>query len=258
MITVNAIYLLDASADPPNAERTDFFCGSPVVGFNFTGLPKGTYALAILHATGVPKPQQVTLILAKSPDARWLLAGFFDKPMVVAGHDGAWYWEEARKFAQGNAKWGAWFYYRIATELLDPVDFIASQNLEKLRRETDDVHADLPAPTGPLPISINGTTYRVTSVDTTTALGPLDLEVHYTPDPNQAAELRSPVAARKQVSDLMAGLLVAHPELRGAFQGMWLHADQGNASLFALELPMSSSTSGTQPASSSTNPVQHP
>lgn len=70
-ITVNTLYLLDASTDPPNAQRTDFFCGSPVVGFNFTGLPPGTYAVAMLHATGVPKPQQISLILAKTTDNHW-------------------------------------------------------------------------------------------------------------------------------------------------------------------------------------------
>jgi hypothetical protein len=257
-ITVNSLYLLDAATDPPNAPRTDFFCGSPVVGFNFTGLPPGTYAMAMLHATGVPQPQQISLILAKAPDNRWLLAGFFDKAMLLGGHDGTWYWQTARRYAQDNQQWGAWFFYRIATDLLDPVGFIASQNLEKLRREADQVHADLPAPTGPLSISVNGSIYKVTSVNTTTALGPLDLEVHYAPDASQIVALRSPVVARKQVSDLMAALLVAHPELRSAFQGMWLHADQGNASLFALELPMSASTPGAQLASPGANATAHP
>jgi hypothetical protein len=257
-ITVSALYLLDASTDPPNAQRTDFFCGSPVVGFNFTGLPPGIYAIVMLHATGVPQPQHISLILAKTAENKWLLAGFFNKPMVLAGHDGAWYWQTARKFAQDNQKWGAWFYYRIATDLLDPVGFIASPNLEKLRHETDQVHADLPAPTGPLSISVNGSIYQVVSVETTTALGPLDLEVHYKPDPNQAAALRSPVVARKQVSDLMAALLISHPELRSAFQGMWLHADEGNASLFALELPMSASTPGAQLTPAGSSSTAHP
>ena len=44
--------------------------------------------------------------------------------------------------------------------------------------------------------------------------------------------------ARQQVTELMTALLAMHPDLQGAFHGMWLHADQGNASLFALELPM--------------------
>lgn len=244
-ITVDDLYLLDASTDAPNAAQTDFFCGSPVVGFDFNGLPPGTYALAILHATGVKQPQQVTLILAKSPDNRWLLAGFFDKPMILAGHDGAWYWIAARKYAQSQADWAAWFYYRIATYLLDPVDFLASSHLEKLRHESESLHTDLPAASKPLNVSAHGTVFTVTSIDTTTQFGALDLDVHYTPDAAQLSELRYPVIARKQVTDLMAALLAMHPELQGAFHGMWLHADQGNASVFALELPMTASTTGT-------------
>jgi len=252
-ITVDELYLLDASTDAPNAPQTDFFCGSPVVGFDFNGLPPGTYALAILHATGVKQPQQITLILAKSPDNRWLLAGFFDKPMIVAGHDGTWYWIVARKYAQSQADWAAWFYYRIATYLLDPVDFLASSNLEKLRHESDTIHTDLPAAGKPLNVSAHGTVFAVTSIDTTTEFGPLDLDVHYTPDAAQMSGLRYPVIARKQVTDLMTALLAMHPELQGAFHGMWLHADQGNASLFALELPMNASTANNAPGA----PISH-
>lgn len=248
-ITVNNLYLLDASTDAPNAGQTDFFCGSPVVGFNFNGLPNGTYALAILHATGVKQPQQITLILAKSPDNRWLLAGFFDKPMILDGHDGTWYWIAARKYAQSQADWAALFYYRIATYLLNPVDFLASSNLEKLRHELDSLHTDLPAASKPLSVSAHGAVFTVTAIDTTTEFGPLDLDVHYKPDPAQLSDLRSPLIARKQVTDLMAALLAMHPELQGAFHGMWLHADQGNASLFALELPMTAGGAPGAPTS---------
>lgn len=237
-ITIDDLYLLDASSDAPNAQQTDFFCGSPVVGFDFNGLPPGTYALAILHATGVKQPQQITLILAKSQDDRWLLAGFFDKPMILAGHDGGWYWIAARKYSKSDADWAAWFYYRMASYLLDPVDFLASPNLEKLRHETDALHTDLPAASKPLNVNAHGSVFTVTSIDTTTEFGSLDLDVHYKPDAAQMSELRSPVIARQQVTELMTALLAMHPDLQGAFHGMWLHADQGNASLFALELPM--------------------
>jgi hypothetical protein len=44
----------------------------------------------------------------------------------------------------------------------------------------------------------------------------------------------------KQVTDIMSALVIQHPELRGAFHGIWVHADQGSASLFSLELPMNS------------------
>lgn len=237
-ITVDDLYLLDASNDPPNQGQTDFFCGSPVVGLDFNNLPPGIYALAITRATGVKEPQQISLIFAKSQAGRWLLAGFFDKPMVLDGRDGVWYWTHAREYAHANADWAAHFYYGIAVYLLDPVQFLASPNLEQLRHESDSVHAVLPSATTPMMINAGDAVFKVTAIDTTTEFGPLDLDVHYLPNATQLAQLRDPAIARQQVTDLMNALLRMHPDLRSAFHGMWLHADQGNASLFALELPM--------------------
>lgn len=236
-ITVTGVYGLDASTDQPGTASTQFFCGSPVVVVNFSNLPPGKYALALMHATGVEKPQQVSLVLAQS-GGRWLLAGFFAKPMITAGHDGLWYWVSARKYKQMNGRWAAWIYYRMATDLLDPMDNISSPNLQKLQQETDEVKpGDFPSDK---PVTVNSAagTFQVTAVDTTTAFGGLDLEVHYSPDPGQAAQLRDPPSARKQVVGVMTALLAAHPELHDAFHGIWVHADQGTASLFALELPM--------------------
>jgi hypothetical protein len=237
-ITIDNLYALDASTEPAGSPRTDFYCGTPVVILNFNGLPPGNYALAIVHATGVPQPQQISLILAKTPENRWMLAGFFDKPMIDAGHDGLWYWTNARQFAQKKMDWDAWFYYRLAANLLNPVDFLSSPNLEKLHRETDQVHpTNLPGSKALL-LNANGKAYQVTAIDTSSALGSLDLEVHYLPDPTQVSQLRDPPAARKQVLDVMTTLLALHPELHDAFHGIWVHADQGDASLFSLELPM--------------------
>lgn len=254
-ITVDALYDLDASTDQPGAQQTDFYCGSsPVVVLNFNGLPPGHYALAILHATGVQKPQQTALILAQGPDKRWLLAGFFAKPMLEAGHDGLWYWVAARRYAQGNGRWSAWFYYRIAANLLQPLNNLSSPNLTKLMHETDAAKpADLPA-SGPATLNANGSAFQLNAVDITTAFGVLDLDVHYHPDPMQAAQLRDPPQARKQVVAIMSALLAQHPELHAAFHGMWVHADQGNGSLFALELPMDQIAGGTPTASASPMP----
>jgi hypothetical protein len=247
-ITVDAVYDLDASGEAAGSPRTDFFCGSPVVAMNFTNLPPGKYGLAIVHATGVQAPQQVALILAKTADNRWMLGGFFAKPMTESGHDGLWYWSAARKYAQSNQNWDAWFYYRVAAGLLSPVDFLSSPNLQKLQRETDQSRpANLP---GDKPVALNaqGSVFQVTAIDTTTALGSFDLDVHYLPNAAQAAQLRDRQGARDQVVEVMAALLALHPELHDAFHGMWVHADQGDASLFALELPMNSIVPGSPQA----------
>jgi hypothetical protein len=254
-ITVDNLYMLDATDNPASAPRTDFFCGSPVVVFNIPNLPPGMYATAILHATGVPQPQQVSFILAKTPDNRWSIAGLFDKPMMAADHDGLWYWQSARKYAQQKWTWNAWFYYRTAATLLNPLDFLSSPNLDKLHHEADAIRpTDLP---GASPITISAQQSGIitlTTIDTTTALGALDLDVNYTPDSTQAAQLHDPASARRQVTSIMAALLRLHPELQSAFHGIWVHAGQGTSSLFALELPMDQIVAGSSSTAVS-NPV---
>lgn len=242
-ITVDSLFLLDATENTAGttsagAAQVDFYCGSPVVVLSFPTLPAGTYALAVVHATGVPRPQQISLILSESAGGRWLLAGLFDRPMTEGGHDGLWYWVTARKYAQTKMNWNAWLYYRIATNLLDPLDFLSSPNLEKLQREADQIRpTDLPGKAA-MTFYAQGELITATAIDTSTALGGLDLDFHYTPDGAQATELRDPIAARRQVTAVMSALLKMHPELQGAFHGIWVHADQGTATLFALELPM--------------------
>ncbi len=256
-ITVDTLYILDASTDSAGNPRTDFYCGSPVIVLTFADLPPGNYALAVVHATGVPQPQQISLILSKTPD-RWMLAGFFDKPMTEAGHDGLWYWVSARRFAQTPSSWAAWLYYRQAAFLLDPLDLMSSPNLQKLQHESDEVHPNGLPVTNPMIVNASGETFTVTAIDTTTQFaGALDLEVHYSPDSTQAEQLRDPLLARKQVTDVMQALLNQHPELRQAFHGFWVRADQGTNSLFALELPMANiATTHTSP-NSTIFPSQH-
>jgi hypothetical protein len=246
-VTVDGLYVLDASTGQASAERTQFFCGSPTVVLTFDSLPQGTYALSIIHATGVPKPQQISLILAKAAGNAWQLAGFYGKPMIEDGHDGLWYWKSARQYAQARKNWNAWFYYHVAVSLLDPLDFLSSPNLEKLQHETEQVRPTDAPGSAPITLSANGTAFTVTAIDTTTEFGALDIDLHYAPDPSQAEQLRTPLAARQQVTNLMTALLTRHPELREAFHGIWVHADHENASLYALELPMSGIAPGQLP-----------
>jgi hypothetical protein len=254
-ITVDSLYALDSSTDIAGAARTDFYCGTQVVVLNFTDLPPGSYALAILHATGVPKPQQISLILSETAEHRWMLGGFFSKPIIEAGHDGLWYWVAARGYAQRSMNWDAWFYYRVAAYSLQPVDFLSSPNLEKLQHEADHVHPDSLPGTKPLMLSARGSVFQVTTIDTTVLFGPLDLEVHYVPDTAQTAELRNPQTARKQVTEVMMALLALHPELHDAFHGIWVQADQGSTSVFSLELPMDQIGPGIQPPATTSSSI---
>ncbi len=254
-ITVDSLYMLDASIDSLGAARTDFYCGTPVVVLNFTNLPPGSYALVIVHATGVPHPQQISLILSETAQSRWMLGGFFSRPMVEAGHDGLWYWVSARNYAQRGLKWNAWFYYRTAAYLLDPVEFLSSPNFDKLQHEQDRVHPDDLPDVKPLLLDAHGSAFQVTAIGTTTIFGPLDLEVHYTPDAGQAAQLHNPSAARRQVTEMMTALLTLHPELREAFHGIWVQADGESAPLFSLEMPMDQAVPSREPLATNSSPV---
>lgn len=237
-ITVNAVYRLDASDARPTDEQEQFFCdaadNSSHATLTIQHLPAGQFAFAIVHATGVAKPQQIALLLQSlQANGPWQLAGFFPKPLSVAGRDGLWYWTQARSYADKKQLWNAWLYYSTAVYLLQPAGFFSSNNFERL---VDEQHATRPTdmPDGkPLELEADGATYTVTSVRTDDALGGFDLVVHY----NSTSS--DPVTGREHTIAVMRALLALHPELRDAFHGLWVFADVGpGGQAFSLEQPM--------------------
>jgi len=249
-ITVEELYLLDASGESAGAAQTDFYCGTRIVTIDIPNLPPGKYALAILHATGVSQPQQLSLILSETGENHWVLAGFFSNRMIEAGHDGLWYWARAREYAQKKMNWNAWFYYQTAISLLRPAPFLSSPNFEKLQQEANRARPEnLPEATQPVMLNMEGSTpVELTTVNISGAFGGLDLEVHYIPSTAQLAQLHDPVAARKQAIAVMTALLAQHPELRSGFRGLWVRADQGGGSIYALDLPMDQIATVATPA----------
>jgi hypothetical protein len=237
-ITVDAVYKLDASDAKPGDDQEQFFCdsadNSSHATFSIQHLPPGQFAFALVHATGVAKPQQIALLLqSMNAGSPWQLAGFFPKPLSVAGHDGLWYWEQARRYAQKKQMWNAWLYYSTAAYLLQPAAFLSSPNFDKLADERQAARpTDLPG-TAPLTVKGESTSYKVTNFRTDDALGGLDLVAHY----NSTSS--DPVADRANTIAVMRGLLTLHPELRDAFHGLWVFADAGpGGQAFSLEQPM--------------------
>lgn len=238
-LTVDELYALDAT-ELKSSQDAQFFCGLPgsslTVEIDIPNLPAGKYALAIVHATGVKNPQALSMVLQNDPpgSSTWKLAGFFVRPMTMGGEDGVWFWKRAREYVAKKEDWNAYFYYQTAEFLLDPVDFLISPNLQKLRREAEQVRpAGLPG-AEPMHVSANGQTFSITGLHTGELSDQLDLVVNY-----QATANLDPVAARAQVTTVMRALLQAHPELESAFHGLWVYANtSGNQHPFALELPM--------------------
>lgn len=232
--TVRNLYLLDASDIQPGQSAIQFYCGAvngPLhVVFTLAHLPQAKYAVAMVHATGIPQPQQMTIIFANS-DSAWKLAGFANKPLTMAGHDGIWYWKQARAYGARKQDWNAYFYYTTAQFLVTPVDFISSPNLTKLENEEN---AAKPAELrDPMQLKIGARTYELTGLHTDSSLGGLDLVMRYaTPS---IADL---AATRQQNIAVMQAMLRAHPELRQAFHGLWVYAVAPGQDPFGIELPM--------------------
>lgn len=254
-LTTDALYLLNAT-DLTTAQEAQFFCGVPgsplIVTLTIPDLPPGQYALAVVHATGVEKPQQVSMILSSAAGGGgWKLAGFFTRPMTLGGHDGLWFWQQARAYAAKKQDWNAWFYFQTAQYLLSPVDFLSSPNLQKLLREAEESEPSGLPGDQPMQVSGNGQSYGITSLHTGELAGQLDLVVDFkgAPEPD-------PVAARAEVTTVMRALLQLHPELASAFHGLWVYAyPPGGQPPFALELPMSQiPNSGSSGQPSTTNP----
>jgi hypothetical protein len=234
-VTIDALYGLDASELKSSAEDTQFFCGVPGsplhVDFTIPQLPPGRYALVLVHATGVSKPQQIAFLLQKNGD--WQMAGFFVKPLLVAGHDSLWYWTRARAFDQKNQKWNAYFYYTTAAYLASPADFLTSTNLEKLNQETANSRPDGLPGAQPMTVTEDGKTYSISDLRTDGSLGGLDLVIRYA-----GTDVGDPVATRARNLEVMKATLAAHPELREGFHGLWVFAEAPPQRPFGNELAM--------------------
>lgn len=243
-IIVRNVYILDASSLKAGPEGSvpaaQFFCSlnnSPSdTNFTIPGLPAGKYALAIVDAAGIAAPWQLSFVL-QQVQSKWLLAGFIPKAATAAGHNGLWYWTQARDYGKKGERLNAWLYYQVAEQLLVPVDFVNSTNLEKLRSEEQAVRppAFQPAPSAQHPLSLKGAkeTFMVTSIGTDDALGGLDLVLHVT-----ATDTSDPVAARQRDVNAMQAMLAAYPEVARAFHGLWVFADAPGQNPFGIELPI--------------------
>lgn len=152
------------------------------------------------------------------------MAGFYPRATLAAGHDGVWYWTEARNMVKSKQQWNAWLYYQQAASLLQPAPFVQSSHLEKLHTESaaaappalsDGISTDAPL----VVKGADGVEYHFTALGTDDSLGKekIDVVAHL-----KVETLGDPVAAKKRNTDAMTALLGAYPELRKAFRGVWM------------------------------------
>ncbi len=247
-LQVEQVYLLDGStlkgAGPGNTADAQFFCSlnqsTAEVDFTIPSLPPGKYGFAIVDVQGSSVPWRLSLLM-RQEQGRWMLAGFYPKAMTAAGHDGLWYWTQARQMVKRKENWNAWLYYQEAAGLLQPVGFIQSTHLEKLQTEqaaaaptvlSEGVSAETPL----VVKGTDGVEYRFSGLGVDDSLGgdKVDVAAHL-----QVTEIGDPAAARKRNTDAMSALLAAYPELRKPFHGVWIYAEVKGQNPFATEQAIS-------------------
>lgn len=243
---VQDIFVLDASDLKTNmsgpASDAQFFCSlnktTAEVQFMVPALSAGRYAFAIATFSGV-KPWRLSLLM-RQEGGRWLLAGLYPGAMTAAGHDGLWYWTQARQMAKDKQSWVAWLYYQEAQRLLSPADFVMTTHMDKLKTEAASVVPSVLSegigPETPLVVkAADGTEYRFTGLGVDDSLGQpsVDVAAHF-----KADLISDPVAARKRNDAAAAALVAAYPELRKPFHGVWSYAETSGQPPFATEEPM--------------------
>lgn len=231
---LRSIYALDATSLTAPAD-TEFFCSSANASMTVTitlqQLPPGKYAVVLADAAGAPQAGQMAFILGMQAGA-WKLGGVFIRPGALEGHDGVWYWYQARQMVTGGAPWAAYYLYQTARYLALPVDFIASPNMEKLGQE----EAQIPgSPVNAFPFSVTSgdRTWKIDSIHFDPSLREPDLGVTY-----ESAGITDPAAQKTEAVAVLGALLKAKPELRKSFHGMWAYASNAGKVSPIMELPM--------------------
>lgn len=259
-LTVEQVYLLDASTLKPNSDGSApealFYCSlnrsTMETEFDIPNLPPGKYAFAMVSVTPAPgaaSPLASRLsFLLKDDGTNWQLAGLYPKPLTAAGHNGLWYWTQARQFVAAKQPWNAWLYYQAAEKLLQPADFVNSTHLDKLRTEaaaaapstlSDGISVDEPLVVK-APATNDEFHFTSLALDDSITPGSLDISAHIHLDPPPAGAKPSDAdALRKRNLAAAAALLAAYPELRKPFHGVSLVADTPGLAPVATETPIS-------------------
>ncbi|WP_348270002.1 hypothetical protein P8936_05175 [Edaphobacter paludis] len=246
-IAVEQVYLLDGTQLKKNADGSapdaQFFCSLnksvDEADFLIPGLLPGQYGFVIVNVQGA-SPWQLSFLL-RHDQGQWAMAGFYPKALTAAGHDGLWYWTQARAMAARKEHWNAWLYYQQAQALLQPAGFVQSSHLEKLKSEQTAVAppalSDGINPNTPLVVKgTDGTEYRFIGlgVDDSLSAAKIDVVAHLKVD-----QMGDAATAKKRNSDAASALLAAYPELRKAFHGVWVFAETSGQNPYATEESMS-------------------
>lgn len=232
---VTSVYSLDATARKADAPGdAEFTCPLDATtletDFSIPGLPPGNYGFAMVEASGGAQPWLLSFLLRQDGGAKnggaWKMAGFYSHALTAAGHDGLWYWREARAARDTKHPWAAWLLYGEANALMRPAGFVDSSHLDKLATEQrtaapPELSNGIGKETPLVVKGANGGEFHFTglSADRSDDGSRVNIILHMRADSPDAA------AARVRNEAAAAAFVKAHPEVRKDFQGVWVFAE---------------------------------
>jgi hypothetical protein len=230
------VFVLDASNSKTNWQRAEFYCGiynSPDrVGFAIPNLPPARYAVTIAKVTG-KEPITLTMILQDAGKNTWKLAGYYARLNSIGGHDGQWFLSKAREYKDKGQAHNAWLYYLTAWDLIAPVDFMSTPQLDKLTDEIQGARpADMLASGSALELA-GGKAVKLTNVAAVLVGADFDLRVQY-----ELADVSNPALASQENAAVMKAVLMKYPEFRDAFAGLIARATDSSGHEYATLTPM--------------------
>jgi len=204
--------------------RAEFLCGifnasGPTASsaeFVIPNLPPGNYAVEILDESSSKVPYTVSFVLQQS-GTDWKLGGLFLRPKQVAGHDSAWYLNQANQYKSQGHSLSAWLYYLEGRELAIAVPFMETEATDKLYQQESTMKSP-EAPSGGNTAdltSANGKTYKLTTMFPLAVGEDLDVVVKY-----QTPSVADTGKTFEDNMAVMKALVQKYPELRDAFNGI--------------------------------------
>jgi hypothetical protein len=237
-LKVTSVFSLDATARKPgDTAEAEFTCPltntSLEADFSIPGLPPGNYGFAVVEASGGAQPWLLSFLM-RNDGGVWKMAGFYPHARTAAGHDGLWYWNEARAAAKAKQPWAAYLLYAEAYALLRPAGFVETTHLDKLQNEqrtaspselSNGISKDTPLVLKDATGEFHFTALTTDRSDDGTRV---NIMLHMPSNSTDAA------ATRVRNEAAAAAFVKAHPEVRKDFQGVWVFAETDTQQPFVM------------------------
>ena len=224
---------LIAEGDAP-LERAEFLCGvfgksgqtSTSAEFVLNSLPPGQYGIVILDVSNKAAPDDgpySAAFVLQQADGDWKLGGFQVKAVRSAGHDSAWFAQQARVFAAKSEMHNAWYYFLEARNLATVVPFMSTRVTDRLYDEAQKI-APADALDGvPKDLTWAGKNYKVKNAFAYGVAGQINLVVKF-----ESQDVSDAARSVAETQAVVRALVTKWPELRDGFAAIEARATEAS------------------------------